>query len=57
MQTVLFAIVLFGFSIGVVDYDDQKLVCVDNGQVGFCVDKTLETVSTYDCGPKGCSGF
>ena len=57
MQIVIFAISILMFNIGVVKYDGNPLVCVDNGQVGACYDSSLTEISTYDCGPSGCEGF
>ena len=61
MQIALFAIALFGFNWGIVEYVDNAesayLLCVDDGREGVCYDASAEVVSAYDCGPAGCASF
>jgi len=61
MQIALLAIALFGFNIGLVEYQDADnspayLVCVDDGFDGVCYDARGEVASAYYC-EGGCVGF
>ena len=63
MQILLFAIVLFGWNVAVVEYapdvgPPSYLVCADDGQHGNCIDlQSMESTGGYDCGPTGCDGW
>ena len=63
MQIALITLALFGFNLGLVQYQgatpDQvvTLVCADDGYEGTCWNLAGEVESAYFCGPEGCAGF